>query len=361
MNTRIDFDSITKGGRVPRDRVVTMKDVAEHAGVSSSTVSRALAGTRAMSPEIRDRVLESAEELGYQVNLLGRALRQQRLNVVGLVVPDLENPFFAALGEQLGRTLREGGFDLLISSAGDRVEVEAQAIRSFLGQQIHALVVIPCDEIGSAAALRASQRRLPTVQFDRMVPALDVPFVGCDNVSGIAAIVRHVRQVTKEGEPIVFVGAGTASSSARERREAFLAAVPDAILLDGGFDVEWGREAARLLLERGMRRGTVVAAADVIALGVLSGFQRSGARIPEDFRVIGFDGIGVTGFAWPQLTTVRQPVEAMSEAILELIREGDAGASHRVLVEPEFRPGASSPSATSAGAAATSAPANAAG
>ena len=326
-----------------------MRDVAEHAGVSSSTVSRALSGSRSMSPEIRDRVVRSAAELGYQVNLLGRALRKQRLNVVGLIVPDLGNPFFAALAESLGAVLRAAGFELLISSAGDDVAVEHRAVASFLGQQIRALVVIPCDETASADALALAARRVPTVQFDRRVQEIDVPYVGCDNARGIELIVDHVRGVARPGAPIVFVGAGVISSSARERREAFERLMPGAVFLDGNFDIAWGHRAARALLDRGIRSGTIVASADVIALGVQSELQASGRGIPDDFRVIGFDGVGVGGYALPALTTVRQPVEEMSRVILGLIaEEGGAPAAEPVLVAPEFVVGESSPAAAGA-------------
>jgi len=321
-----------------------MRDVADHAGVSSATVSRALTGSRSMSAEIRERVLASASELGYHVNLLGRALRTQRLNVVGLIMPNLENPFFAALAEELGSVLRGAGFDLLVSSAGDDVAVERRAVESFLGQQIHALIVIPSDERASADALRLAVERVPTVQFDRQVQDLDVPYVGCDNVRGIEMIASHVREVTPTGQPTIFIGAEIISSSARERREAFEALMPETIFMNGTFGVEWGHSAARELLERGIRSGTIVASADVIALGVQSELQANGLSVPRDFRVIGFDGVGVAGYALPALTTVRQPVEEMSRAILELISDGSQpDSSRRELVVPEFVPGDSSP------------------
>lgn len=329
---------------------ITMREVARHAGVSSATVSRALSGSRSMSDELRERVIASAEELGYRVNLLGRALRTRTLNVVGLVLPDLSNPFFAALAEELGSTLRSANFDLLISSAGDDPAIERRTVESFLGQQIHALVVIPCDETESATALRAAASRVPTVQFDRRVRGIDVPFVGCDNPAGMAAIATHVRQVTPAGSPIYFVGADLRSSSARERHEAFVSLVPEATVLEGSFAVEWGVQAAREILCRGAEGGTIVAAADVIALGIQGELQAKGKRIPEDFRVIGFDGVGVTSFALPRLTTMRQPVQAMSQVILNAITDpGADDVPEEQLLLPELMIGDSSPLASQQG------------
>ncbi len=320
-----------------------MKEVAAHAGVSPATVSRALSSSRAMNPEVQQRVLESASALGYQVNLLGRALRQQRLDVIGLIVPDLENPFFAALAEQLGRTLLAGGYELLVSSAGGDLTVEEGRVRSFLGQQIHALVVIPCDERGSAAALESARNRVPVVQFDRRVTGAQVPFVGCDNVKGIELIIAHISDTRAAHEDVVFVAAGRQSSSGQERESAFSAAFPGARVLHGSFDAAWGYRAVDLIVQRGIRSGTIVAAADVIAIGVVAGLQASGFRVPEDFRVIGFDGIGVTGFALPSLTTVRQPVEAMSETILEIISGRNDHVPEYSMLEPRLVIGSSSP------------------
>lgn len=329
---------------VSRQRSVTMKDVAAHAGVSAATVSRALSGGRAMSPEVQQRVQAAAAELGYQINLLGRALRQQKLNIVGLMVPDLENPFFAALAEQLARTLRASGYELLVSSAAGNPDVEEKGVQSFLGQQIHALVIIPCDEIASERTLRLAQQRVPVVQFDRRVPASDVPFVGCDNGAGMRLISDHVGEVNGDEAPVVYVGADLRSSSGRERLEGFQRAFPGALCLKGSFDVEWGHRAVADILNAGVDHGVIVAAADVVALGVISGLQAHGLRVPEDFRVVGFDGIGVTSFAIPGLTTVRQPVEQMNAAILELIDGATtSGEPQGSLLQPELVVGASSP------------------
>lgn len=297
-----------------------------------------------MSPEIQQRVINSAVALGYQVNLLGRALRQQRLNIIGLVVPDLQNPFFAALAEQLAHTLRAGGFDLLICSSGGSVEAEARSVQSFLGQQIHALIVIPSDESHSIESLQSAQRRLPTVQFDRKAHAAEVPYVGCDNFHGMRLVAEHILAVADSERPVIYVGANPNSSSGHERLTGFRQFFPESLCLSGSFSVEWGRRAAELILERETGGATLVAAADVIALGLLTGLQAEGYRVPEDFRVIGFDGIGVTDLAQPALTTIRQPVEAMTETIFKFVNgEFSSGSPEQWRLPPELIIGASSP------------------
>lgn len=303
-----------------RSARITMKDVAAHAGVATSTASRVLSGARPTSPEVRERVLRSASELGYRVNLLGRALRLQHTGVVGLLVPDLDNPFFAALTEHLSRAVERSGIELLVASAGGSLEAEYRGVQSFLGRQIQSLVMIPSDEVESRPALEAAMAEVVTVQLDRRVLVSGALYVGCDNVEGMRLVAEHVQeQVPVESQPVVFVGAGPRSSSAHERLDGFRTHFPGAPVLLGDFDVRWGQQAADELVERGFESGTVVAAADVIALGLLGRLQSRGYRVPRDFRVIGFDGVGVTPLAYPPLTTVRQPVEQMSQAILGLL------------------------------------------
>ncbi|KLU08348.1 LacI family DNA-binding transcriptional regulator [Kocuria sp. SM24M-10] len=326
---------------------VTVKDVAAHAGVSVATVSRALNGNRPMSDELRGKVMQSATELGYRVNLLGRALRQQHTGTVGLIVPDLDNPFFAALVEHLSRAAEPAGIDLFVASAGGSLEAEQRRVQSFLGRQMQSLVMIPCDEHNSRASLDAAMAEVVTVQLDRHVLASGALYVGCDNLHGMSLIRDHVQTHVKVSEqPVVFVGADPRSSSAHERLDGFRQHFPDAPVLLGDFNVRWGQRAADELVERGFQRGTVVAAADVIALGLLGRLQSKGFQVPEDFRVIGFDGIGVTPLAYPELTTVRQPVEKMSHTILRLVSEGpESGLQADIRLEPSLVIGRSSPEA----------------
>ncbi|USQ79147.1 LacI family transcriptional regulator [Ornithinimicrobium faecis] len=328
-----------------RSNRVTISDVARQAGVSSATVSRALSGNRPMSPELAEHVRKTAQELGYRTNLLGRALRQQRSSVVGLLVPDLDNPFFASLAEHLSRVVETSDMELLVASAGGSVENEARLISSFLDRQVAALVAIPCDEIESAPGLEQAISHTLTVQLDRRVLTTGAYYVGCDNRHGMDLIAEHVaHDVDTTAQPVVYVGAETQSSSAHERLDGFRRHFPDSPVFLGDFSTQWGQEAADQILESGLSAATIVATADVIALGLMSRLHATGHRIPEDFRVIGFDGVGVTPFAHPTLTTVRQPVEAISRRILDLVLElPQEQDEHEVRLEPTLVVGPSSP------------------
>lgn len=336
-----------------QSRPVTVSDVARHAGVSTATVSRALTGSRPMSEDLRDRVRASALELGYQVNLVGRALRKQRTSTLGLVIPDLENPFFSSLAQQVSRRFSQTQVDVLVASSDNAIALESRAVESFLGRQVDAIVVIPSDEVESRGSIELATQYVPTIQLDRSVPDIPVPFVGVDNAAGMALIGQHVTAaIDLDDFPAWFIGGGRMSSSGRERHAAFMAFAPQARVLDGRFSFDWGQQAARHILDSGAVRGTIVSAADIIALGAMSFLTTSGFRVPDDFRIIGFDDLGVSRFAYPALSTVRQPVEEMVDEIHRLVTADTSGTrpgGEATMFAPSWVAGQSSPSARSEG------------
>lgn len=328
---------------MPLARSATMADVARLAGVSVATVSRTLSGTRAVDPAMQRRVTEAAERLGYRVNLVGRALRQTRTSTVGLIVPDLENPYFSALAQQLSRAFSDPGIDLLVFSADGSLETEARGVRSFLGRQVDALVLIPVHEELSKTSVMTAADTVHTIQLDRRVADTAASYVGVSNRTGMQLIHDHVATaVDVNTHPVVYVGATPDSSSAHERldsmRQHFSPEVPTLL---GDFSAAWGRKAAARLLDDGWTGATIVTAADVIAVGVLAHLLHQGRSVPGEFRVIGFDGIGAAVFAHPSLTTVRQPVETMAQWIRSLVESDDEPSSR--WCEPDLVLGATSP------------------
>jgi len=295
---------------------VTVFDVAKHAGVSIATVSRALSGSRPMSDQLRDRVRQSADALGYQVNLVGRALRQKKTSTLGLIIPDLENPFFSSLAQRISRRFAASEVDVLVASADNDCDQETRAVQSFLGRQVDALVMVPTDEAESASALHLANDAVPTIQFDRQVPDLPITYIGCDNSAGMSLIDNYITEhIDTDEQPVMLIGGGKSSSSGRERSSSLMSLRDLTEHFEGSFSFTWGQQAAKQILAQGYRRATIVAAADVIALGVISWLTSAGYRVPEDFRIIGFDDIGVAYLAHPPLTTIRQPLEGMTEAI----------------------------------------------
>lgn len=325
-------------GRPLRPRV-GIQDVAARAGVSIATVSRVLNASRPVAPELRERVIAAARELGYSANLLGRALRQGRSHSIGLLVPDLENPFFATLAQQVSRSFSRSNIDVFVYSADNDLELEHRAIASFLGRRVDGLVLVPCDETKSAASVRLASQSVVTIQLDRLARSVKTHFVGCDNRYGMRLVTSHVRDAADlSRQPVVFVGADPTSSSAHERLDEFAKAFPAAQRVLGSFSFEFGRDAMEQLIRQGLRAATVVTDADIIALGVIAAGHAHGFAVPDDFRVTGFDDVGVSFLAQPALTTVRQSVDQMTDTIVDIVFASFAGHGHIEDVVKRFKP-----------------------
>lgn len=322
-----------------RPKRTTIHDVAARANVSIATVSRVLNGNRPVAHELRDRVMAAADELGYSANLLGRALRQGRSHSIGLVVPDLENPFFASLAQEASRSFGRSEIDVYVYSADNDLATERRGITSFLGRRVDGLVLVPCDEIQSASSVRLASRSVATIQVDRLTPAVETNYVGCDNRHGMRLVIDHVRNAADlQHQPVIFIGARPSASSAHERLDTFSAAFPEARRILGSFTFEFGNQAMRALLDEGVRSATVVTDADVIALGVIAAVHMHGGRVPADFRVTGFDDVGFAALASPTLTTIHQPLREMTDTIAEIIGASFDGGGLSDNVVRRFEP-----------------------
>lgn len=313
--------------------MVTMQDVARAAGVSVATVSRVLTGARAVRPEHEAAVRKASAALGYRMNHVASSLRRQCTNTVGMVVPQIANPFFPGVVQAVEHQLEEDGRALLLCDSRNNVELERQRVHALLDRQVDGLLIIPCDERASAAAVAEAMNAAPTVQVDRYVAEAPTDVVTADQAAGVNAAVAHLHDIGRAR--LAFVGAAVSSSTGRERRDAFRVAchrlgLRSAVEHLGDFSIEWGREAA-LALTAGDTPDGVVCANDLIAIGVLRGLQGAGWRVPADVAVTGFDDIGFAQVCEPPLTTVRQPLAELGAAALRLLddRLADRGAAPR--------------------------------
>jgi len=310
---------------------VTMRDVAEAAGVSVATVSRVLSGTRQVNGELAERVRAAQEQLGYRTNLLASGLRRQRTDTVGMVVPQVSNPYFSALMEAVGRRLQRVGRTVLLVDAEDDPAAEAEGIHRLLDRSIDGLLAVPVDEHASTRALTEAAGSVHLVQLDRAAEDVPADLVAVDHRAGIRAVVDHL--VGLQRRELVFVSAEPRDSTARERARAF----DDAVAATGcttqparfgAYTVEWGRAAAAALVDSGQLPAAIVCGNDLIALGVLAVLVEAGVDVPDRVAVTGYDDIGFATLTRPKLTTVRQPIDELATAAVDrLLTAGAAGAA----------------------------------
>ena len=321
----------------------TIRDVAERAGVSIATASRALSGARTVTPGNVERVRAAAAELGYRRNAVARALRRRVSSTIGMVVPQISNPFFPAIVEAVERQLQESGRELILCDSQQDPSLEARRILALVDRQVDGLIINPCDMVRSAAAVRAAASRLPLVQLDRYVEGNVSDWVGVDDDAGIQMLIAHLARTGARS--FVFVSSEPTNSSAQLRLEAYVRATSrldgrsaQALLL-GEFTMEWGRTAAAQLVSGEHLPDAIVCGDDVIALGVVRELKNRGVAVPHDVAVTGFDDIGFASFCDPSLTTVRQPPEQLARESVRLLDE-QAGfatrSARRIAIAPEL-------------------------
>lgn len=318
-------------------RKATIVDVARAAEVSTGTVSHVLSGARYVRPETRARVEQAIGELGYRPSTIARALTSRRTKTVGMVVPDVTNPFFSDLIWQVERALTDSGYALIFGNSANDSERERRYLEGLLERQVDAAVLVVTAE-ADESLIRRVAAEVPAVQVDREAVAADA-VVG-DNAAGTAAAVDHL--VSLGHRRIALVNGDERLPTARERRAGFEAALArhglSAVAHESGeFTLESGRALAARALDAGP--DAVLAGNDLIAMGVINAAAERGLRVPDDLSVVGYDDIAYAAFTSPPLTTVRQPGGEMGSETARLLLsrlDGHDGPPRRVVVHPEL-------------------------
>lgn len=295
-----------------------LQDVAREAGVSIASASHALTGSKPVSAALRRRVREAAERIGYVPHRQARTLRTGRSQTLGVVLPDLANPFFPALLQATCAAARAAGYGTLVADAGGDAEGERAAIELLAAHRVDGLVWAPVA--GPEAA-----PDIPTVTVDRAATGCDG--VAADHREAGRLIARHLRAAGRS-RPIALHGPPDVPS-ARARREGFLEAWDGSLAHEARvpFSHRLPAEVLRLLADENADFDAVACANDAVALGVMNALQRSGRRVPETVAVVGVDDIAFAELAEPALTTVRQPVEALGREAVRLLLGRLGGAS----------------------------------
>ncbi|MBK1784191.1 LacI family DNA-binding transcriptional regulator [Prauserella cavernicola] len=327
--------------------MATIHDVARLAGVSTSTVSRVLSRSRAVHPESEAKVLAAAEELGYRHNAVARALRTSRSHTIGMLVPQISNPFFPALVEAVERRLDREGLVLFLCDSQRDAEVEARRLLALVDRQVDGVIITPFDATASVAAVRGVLGRLPVIQAIRCVEGSLTDWVGVDDETGFRLLVDHL--VAAGRRRLVFVSAAPETNSSAQRR---LDAVDAALRahgltaaqepLLGRFEVDWGLDAAERVDLSAV--DGIVCGNDAIALGMLRGLRRAGVSVPGQVAVTGFDDISYAEISDPPLTTVRQEWDALADACVRLLLHPSDDGPRCAAIAPTLQVRESTPS-----------------
>ncbi|WP_327293932.1 MULTISPECIES: LacI family DNA-binding transcriptional regulator [unclassified Streptomyces] len=320
-----------------------LSQVAKKVGVSEATVSRVLNNKPGVSEATRQSVLTALDVLGYE---RPTQLRGERARLVGLVLPELQNPIFPAFAEVIGGALAQQGLTPVLCTQTKGGVSEADYVSLLLQQQVSGVVFAG----GLYAQARAphdhykllADRRIPVVLVNAAIGDLGFPTVSCDDAVAVEQAWRHLVSLGHERIGLVLGPADHVPSQRKllAARGAALASgreLPDEHVVRAMYSIEGGQAAAARLLDRGVTG--IICASDPMALGTVRAARRRGLAVPRDISVVGYDDSAFMNCTDPPLTTVRQPIEAMGKAAVELLGAqiaGGAVTSDELLFEPEL-------------------------
>ncbi len=313
------MEAVTPGPRgavTATGRRATIKDVAEAAGVSRSTASRALTGRGYVAPAVRARVRRAAQTLGYVPDAMARNLRQQVSRSIGVLVSDLRNSFYADLASGISHQSRRRGYAMMLADDHGSVEAELEAAETFVALRVAGVILTP---LSVDVTKYLSGHRIPVIEVDRQFAEGTCDAVVVDNK---AAAERVTADLLRLGHRRVALLIDEMDwTTGRDRlmgyRSAFDAAhIPfdDALVVRGGWDVEAAQRVARELMGAPSRPTAVFAANNVLAEGVWRAAQGLGVRIPDDLSLVSFDDAAWMTMVEPGVTAVAQDAVALGEA-----------------------------------------------
>ncbi len=325
---------------------VTIKDIAEKANISYPSVSRALSGKPGVSEETRKKILKIAEEMNYQPNALARSLVQNKSSTIGLIIPDILNPYFPEIAKGVEDEAHINELSVFLCNSDWDDTRERKYIDKLLAKRVDGIIIFPTSKRNISEIRRKAGSDLPIIILGGSYAEEGSVSIAIDDVLGAEISVVHL--LDKDYRNLAFIGGKSGLSSVDDRLEGFVAGhkkfgleVSLEMIVESELTFNGGYTAMNELLDRGGQPGAVLAENDVIAMGVIQAIRTRGLKIPEDIAVAGFDDIPMASMTGIDLTTVRQPKYEMGKmAVLELKalldKEIYSKVNKRLVLKPEL-------------------------
>jgi LacI family transcriptional regulator len=325
-------------------RGVTLADVAAVAGVSRATASLVLRGSPHVTEETRLRVLASMRNLGYVYNRGAASLRSRRSQAVGLILPDIGNPFFAELMLGAESRLNAAEHVALLGNSSESLAKQERLLVMANEFQSDGIILCPAEHTTLESIDQVKQWGPPVVFVARYLPGLEIDYVGADNRRGAQLAVEHL--LLHGHERVAFIGGPQDSTTWRDRLAGYLSAVeqqgpPDeSLIVPGASTREGGYQAITRLLTWQRPPTAALCFDDVVAFGVMLGLQANTLRPGLDFAVVGFDDVAEAALSVPSLTTISVSPRVLGEQAADLLIQrvtGEIAAPERVILVPELK------------------------
>jgi len=310
----------------------TVRDVARKAGVSAMTVSRVVNDQRGVSAETRKKIEKAIAELDYAPSKLASGLVSSKSRLIGLIVPDVSNPFFAPIVRGAETAARRAGYRMLLCNSESDLRLEREYVADLVGHRVEGLLIAPVGDRSDAHLLKLQEANFPLVLLDRHVPGIECDSVTLDNVSGARQMAAHLMAVGHRS--IAFITDADDVSTGRERREGLQQALAEAhiefsesLVLYSTTDQLGGYRSAQQILNMQQRPTAIFTVNNMVAVGVMQAMREANVKVPDDIALVCFDDVQHLAVISPFLTVIDQPAETMANVATQLLLERIAGVA----------------------------------
>ncbi|WP_348789426.1 LacI family DNA-binding transcriptional regulator [Leifsonia sp. NPDC080035] len=324
-------------------RRATLKDVAQAAGVSQSTTSRALSGEGYVAANVRERVLAAADSLGYVPHAMARSLRKQDSRTIGVLVSDLRNAFYADLAAGIAARARREGYTMMLVDDQGSTEAELDAAQAFVATRVAGVIVTP---LSGAVSDYLTRQHIPVVEADRQFSQGRGDAVLIDNAGVARRMTDHLidlghRRIALFIDETTWTTGGERAAGYRASLEESGIPADPALVISSGWDAEAARKAAIDILARRDHPTAIFAANNLLAEGVWRATNDLGLRIPEDVSIVSFDDSEWMSMVNPGITAVAQDAVALGEAAMDRLLarvQHPTADPETIVLEAQVRP-----------------------
>lgn len=309
---------------------VTIRDVAELAGVSTMTVSRVLNESNQVQPETKIKVEQVIKALGYIPNGLARGLSSQKTGVIAIIVPDVSNPFFTKMVLGAENVAWHNGYRAILCNTENDLSREKAYLDDMLAQRVEGLIISATSDRSKRHLSLLDKHKVPIVLVDRSLDGVQYDQVQGDNKGGAFRLVKHLTALGHKR--IAMISGPLDISTSRDRLNGYCQALEEAnlpyekdLVIQTEVDQKGGYQAATQLLQFKARPTAVFSVNNLAAVGVLQAFRESGLKVPEDMALVCFDDVEFASVICPFLTVMAQPAEAFGTIALQLLLDRISG------------------------------------
>lgn len=327
-----------------KPRRVTLQQVAEHAGVSRATASLIVRGSTSISEATRQKVLESMRELGYVYDRVAANLRSQHSSTVGLLITELDNPFFSELLVGVHQSLDKDGYSVILGTTFDLKEKQEALLSTMLEYRVGGVILSPVSKSSPETIESLRKWDIPVVLVAKDIPGSHCDYVGIDNVLGGKMAAEHLIRLGHRR--IAFLGGPSESTAWKDRNHGYQLAhreagleIDESLWVEGPATTQGGVEALRKVLNRPNPPTAAFCYNDVVSFGVMHGLKEAGLTPGKDLAIVGFDNIKEAAIYNPSLTTIAATPELVGAHAADLLHQRIRGLSEppkRIILQPRL-------------------------